>query len=106
MSYLVHELPRAVADVKHIARWLREHSVHGAAAWMTAYDEMVARLENEPHTFAAAPETHPEFDVRQALFKTSKGRVYRALFFIEGSDVYLLRVRGPGQDRVEPEELT
>ena len=105
MSYRVHELPRAVADVERIARWLCEHSVRGAAAWMNAYEEMVARLERGALAFAAAPEVHPEFDVKQALFKTRKGRVYRALFFVQDENVYLLRVRGPGQDKVEPESL-
>jgi hypothetical protein len=45
-----------------------------------------------------APESQDvEFEVRQALFKTRRGCVYRALFFIERSTVYILRVRGPGQ---------
>ena len=66
---------------------------------------MVARLSKDAPSFASAPETHPEFDVKQALFKTRKGRVFRALFFVEGDQVYILRVRGPGQDKVEPESL-
>ncbi len=39
------------------------------------------------------------------MFKTRKGRVYRALFFLENGHVYLLRVRGPGQENVQPDEL-
>ena len=66
---------------------------------------LVARLQQHADSFGAAPEQHSEFDVRQALFKTRRGRVYRALFLLEGSDVYLLRVRGPGQASLQPDEL-
>ena len=73
---------------------------------MDAYDEMVARLEKSAESFAAADENEAlEFDVRQALFKTRHGRVYRALFFIEGEHVFILRVRGSGQAPVEPNDL-
>jgi hypothetical protein len=105
MSYRVYELPRAIADVQHIARWLARRTIQGSAAWMRAYDEMVVNVSRDASRFAAAPETHPEFVVRQALFKTRKGRVYRALFFIDGDDVYILRVRGPGQAKVKPNDL-
>jgi hypothetical protein len=44
-------------------------------------------------------------EVRQALFKTRRGRVYRALFFIESTDVFILRVRGAGQAPVLPNEI-
>ena len=105
MTFRVHELPRAQADIQQIVRWLFQRSMQGAWAWLDAYDELVARLQQHADSFGAAPEQHSEFDVRQALFKTRRGRVYRALFLLEGSDVYLLRVRGPGQASLQPDEL-
>jgi len=63
-------------------------------------------MQKQAHSFGLAYENDAcEFDVRQALFKTRRGRVYRVLFFIEGEDVYILRVRGAGQAPVEPDEL-
>jgi len=106
MTFKVHELRRAQADVRSIAHWLAEHSPQGARAWLRAYDDMVGRLEEQAPSCGPAYESDDcEFDVRQALFKTRRGRVYRALFFIEGQDVYILRVRGPGQAPVQPDEL-
>ena len=106
MRFKVHELGKAQADVRSIAHWLLERSPQGARSWLRAYDEMVLRLEKQAPSCGPAYE-HEDcaLDVRQALFKTRRGRVYRALFIIEGEDVYILRVRGPGQAPVEPGEL-
>jgi len=106
MTFKVHELGKAQADVRSIAHWLAERSPQGARAWLHAYDEMILRLEKQAPSCGPAHEHDDcELDVRQALFKTRRGRVYRALFIIEGEDVYILRVRGPGQAPVDPEEL-
>lgn len=106
MSFKVFELRRAQADVRSIAGWLRQRSPQGAIAWLRAYDDMIGRLEEQP--FSCGPALEREdcaFDLRQALFKTRRGRVYRALFLIEGQDVYILRVRGPGQAPVDAGEF-
>ena len=104
--FQIHELRRAQADVRSIAHWLAERSPQGAQAWLRAYDDMVGRLKQQAESCGPASENKDcELDVRQALFKTRRGRVYRAMFVIEGQDVYILRVRGPGQAPVEPDEL-
>ena len=106
MSYRVHELPRAKADKAAIVRWLAERSTPGALAWLDAYDEMVGRLTRRANSFAEALEnTDCPLEVRQALFKNRRGRVYRALFTIDRQEVYILRVRGPGQAPVDPDDL-
>ena len=106
MTFQVYELGQAQADVAHIVAWLHERSPRGAASWLDAYDEMVARLEQRADTCGEADENAAfDLDVRQALFQTSRGRRYRALFIIEDRDVYLLRIRGAGQAPVTPNEL-
>lgn len=104
--FKVHELRRAQADVSSIARWLAERSPQGARAWLRVYDEMVRRLEQQANSCGLAYEKEDcGLDVRQALFKSRRGRVYRALFLLDGQDAYILRVRGPGQAPVQPDEL-
>lgn len=106
MSFVVRELPKATQDKDSIFPWLHERSPSGAIAWLEAYDALVDRLEPNAASFGLAPESKDcDFEVRQALFKTRRGRVYRALFFIEGEEVYILRVRGPGQAPVIPNDL-
>jgi len=106
MSFTVRELPKAKQDKRSIFGWLDERSPAGAAAWLDAYDSLIERLEQHAPSFGLAPESKDcDFDVRQSLFKTRRGRVYRALFFIEGQEVYILRIRGPGQAPVTPEDI-
>ena len=102
MSFAVHELPKAKADKRSIVAWIRERSPAGAAAWLNAYDRLVEQLKQQPESYGEAHENPDlQLDVRQILFKTRRGRVYRVLFIIENTNVYILRVRGPGQAPVE-----
>jgi plasmid stabilization system protein ParE len=106
MNFSVHELPKARADKRSIFEWLFERSPRGARTWLDAYDDILRRLEDHAASFGEALENEDcVIDVKQAFFKTSRGRVYRVLFFIDDADAYVLRVRGPGQAPVEPDEL-
>jgi plasmid stabilization system protein ParE len=107
MSLTVRELPLAKRDKEVIYHWLHERSPAGAASWLRAYDSTVDRLKEDARSFGEALENKDcDFSIQQALFKTPRGRVYRAIFAIEGDVVYILRVRGPGQAPVDPKELT
>jgi plasmid stabilization system protein ParE len=106
MTFVVRELPKARQDKDSIFRWLDERSPAGALAWLEAYDSLLERLKRDAASFGLAPESQDcEFEVRQGLFKTRLGRVYRVMFFTEGDAVYILRVRGPGQASVNPQDL-
>lgn len=43
--------------------------------------------------------------VRQFLFKTRRGSVYRGLFAFDADEIVILRVRGAGQPPLESDEL-
>ena len=106
MTFTVRELQKAKADKRTIFAWLYERSPHGAFAWLDAYDQMLARLASGADRLAAAHENpNLEMDVKQALFKTHRGRAYRALLIVEGTEVFILRVRGPGQAPVDADAL-
>jgi hypothetical protein len=67
---------------------------------------MVERLGMAADRLPTAQENDDvNLEVRQVLFKTKRGRAYRAVFHVEGNDVYLLRVRGPGQAPIRPDDL-
>lgn len=106
MRFAVHELRKAIADKRQIFEWLHPRSQPGAISWLVAYDKMVERLESGADGFGQAFENADlDMDVREALFKTRRGRVYRAVFIVEANNVYILRVRGPGQAPVTPADL-
>jgi hypothetical protein len=106
MKIEIRELPRAVADKRENARWIAERSPQGATAWLAAYEVLMERLAERADTFGEAHENVDlKIDVREALFKTRRGRPYRVLFTIEGAVVYVLRILGPGLPLVGPDDL-
>jgi hypothetical protein len=106
MRFVVREMPKAKSDKLSIFTWLRDHSPAGAVAWLDAYDELVERLQRDADSHGVSPESADcDREIRQAFFKTRRGRTYRALYIIERGDVYILRVRGPGQAPVTPDEI-
>lgn len=75
-------------------------------AWLDAWDEALQLVKQRADSFGLAPEVDHRGDpVRQILFKTKRGRMYRALFVIRGSNVRILHVRGPGQNLIGLDEL-
>ena len=108
MTYHVRTLHRAQQDVDAIVHWIavERQSPQGAATWLHAYEQAAAALSNSPQGYPFAPENeHVDLDIRQFLFKTRRGRIYRGLFTVEIDEVLILRVRGPGQAPVEPHDL-
>lgn len=78
----------------------------GAAAWLDSYDLAVERLTSTANAYPSALEARDlEVEVKQILFKTRRGRMYRIVYLIDQVDVYILRVRGPGQAPITPDDL-
>ena len=106
MSYRLHVLPRAEADFRFIFSHIEERSPQGAVRWREALESALGRLEDQPSACGYAPEREDTpHDLRQILFRTKHGLTYRAVFLIEHDAVYVLRIRGPGQRPLLPEEL-
>jgi plasmid stabilization system protein ParE len=107
MKFDVHLLWRASRDLDHIVTWLYERSPRGAQAWHLAWKSTFRTLQTSADSYSLAPENETlELEIRQILFSTRKGREYRALFTIQGSDVYVMHIRAPGQDIVPPDKLS
>ena len=106
MTFSVKTLPKAEDDIRSIANYIYERSPQGCQAWLDAFRQARMRLVENADVYGAAIEDqHFDIEIRQALFKTKHGRVYRLLFTINEADVKILRVRGPGQAPVNPAEI-
>lgn len=106
MSLQVRVLRRAKLDIRHIASWIRARSRSGADSWLGALNDVLQSIADQPESFGIAPEDDfCEPTIRQALFRTRRGRTYRVLFTIIGMQARVLRVRGPGQSPLEADEL-
>ena len=92
---------KADEDMQRIYAWISQSSATGAERWFTALQETVDRLAvNAMHHGYAAENRQFDFELRQCFFKTSKGRRYRILYIVDGNEVQILRIRGPGQPPV------
>jgi toxin ParE1/3/4 len=106
MTFQVRTLQRASRAYNQILNYISKRSESGAVAWAKAYNAALVRLERAADTFPLAPEDEDvDFELREILFKTRRGRLYRALFTIRGNDVLILHVRGPGQDLLTSDDL-
>lgn len=99
MSFRVRLTDAALTDIRDILRWISARSPAGAETWFKRWLEIQRTLENQADTFGIAPESegHPS-RIQQVIFKTRRGLPYRALFTIRDADVFVLHIRGPGQD--------
>lgn len=108
MSFRVRVLRRARQDADAIVDWIGNvrQSPQGAQSWLQAYERAAAKLRDAPHRHGFAPENeHVPIELRQFLFKTRRGRRYRGIFTIDGNEVLILRIRGPGQPLLQPDEI-
>lgn len=97
---------RADRDADAIYDWIAERSTEGAVHWFQALRATLRSLTNSPESHSRAPEAETvNRDIRQALFKTRRGRVYRVLFVVTEDTVHVVAVRGYGQDIAAPGEL-
>lgn len=106
MSRSLHIADRAHGDIGRIFAWLVRHSVRGAVAWYLAFRSAARRVVANPESYAVAAESHRlSQPVRQAFFKTRRGRPYRIVFEFTEDEVVILRVRGPGQAPLRSPDL-
>ncbi|MBI3467002.1 MAG: type II toxin-antitoxin system RelE/ParE family toxin [Planctomycetes bacterium] len=97
---------RAQRDIDEMHRWIAERSPSGANRWYTQFLKLLRSLKANPDAFSVAAETEDfRVPLREALFKTRRGNVYRVLFLIEGDLVRIVTVRGPGQAPVTSDEF-
>ena len=106
MTHSVLLLRRAKADYRHLFSYLEERSPQGALNWEESLEAGLARLRSNPLIYGLAPENmHFDFELRQLLFKTRYGRVYRAVYRVVGNEVTVFRICGPGQSPLNPNQI-
>lgn len=102
----VRELPKAEADLGRILSYIAKRSPQGAADWLDAYDAAVEQISRNdwPRLFAKEND-HVEEMLYQCFFRTRRGRTYRTIYIVDGSELLIVRVRGPGQQLLRASEM-
>ncbi len=97
----------AETDVETIFEYIHRRNPDGALNWYQAFLAAAERTVQMPESYPLAPENvHLDRDVRNFLFKTRRGLVYRGVFVVIDDKLRGLRVLGPGQPRVKKSELS
>jgi plasmid stabilization system protein ParE len=106
MKFTIVTLRAAERDFNDILEYIAARSTAGAVAWAKAFDKALVYLEENAGSCPLAAENeHVEFEVRETLFKTRRGLIYRILFTVRADTVFILHIRGPGQDFVAAMEI-
>lgn len=106
MAYSVTIARRAKSDLQKIGDWLHERSPAGARSWLAVARATIAGLEESPRRHSLAPENEfSSHEIRNALFKTRRGHIYRAVFYIEDETVLVTHIRSPRQRPLESDEV-
>jgi plasmid stabilization system protein ParE len=105
MSLPVRVTRRAERDSEAIFEWISARSPRGARRWYEVFLDTLRALPATAMACELAPESETcGRDVRQTLFKTRHGRVFRALFVVDAV-IHAVAVRGGGQDFAATDEL-
>jgi plasmid stabilization system protein ParE len=99
-------LPKvAEAQIEQAYQWYREHNTEFADRWFRGLMNAIATLQEKPQRCALAVEHEifPE-EVRQLLYGKSKN-IYRVLFTIRDTTVYVLYVRHSAQAPLTLDDL-
>jgi plasmid stabilization system protein ParE len=97
MTFQVELTPAAEAQIEQAYLWYLDRNPEFADRWFRGLMNTIATLQEKPQRYALAVE-HKIFleEVRQLLYGKSKN-IYRVLFAIRNTTVYVLCVRHSAQ---------
>lgn len=106
MSVSVLLTQRAEREIREIRDWIRARSPAGASSWLDALEDAFAQLRQRTASSSPALEADDlALDLRQLTFKTRRGNPYRLVFIVRDDSVYVVAVRGAGQDLLRPDDF-
>ncbi|NEQ69795.1 MAG: type II toxin-antitoxin system RelE/ParE family toxin [Symploca sp. SIO2D2] len=105
MTFQVEITPIAEAQTEQAYRWYRNRNPEFADSWFRGLMNTIATLQEKPRRCALAVE-HEIFseEVRQLLYGKSKN-IYRVLFTVRDTMVYVLYVRHSAQAPMTVDDL-
>jgi hypothetical protein len=99
-------MPRAKTDIACQVDWLQAATDTGVERWLKSLDVAIEAIRRNPQAYGIAAESAANnVELREKLFGTARGAMYRLLYVISEQEILILRVRGPGQARISSSDL-
>jgi plasmid stabilization system protein ParE len=97
--------PPALEDIEAAYLYIRERAPFSADKWLAGLEKAILSLEQFPSRCGLARES-TEFDeeIRQLLYGKRTG-IYRILFVIRNTTIYVLHFRHGARDAISDDEL-
>ena len=106
MSWKIQLTSEAMRNSVSMIDWIGARSVAGARSWNNARKAALDLIERQPFAFAIAPENkYASVELRNCLFSTPKGRIYRIVYYVDGTNIIITHIRGPGQQSIPKNHL-
>jgi plasmid stabilization system protein ParE len=102
--YRVIITPEARDGIRQAYDWISEYSPDSANTWMNGLFQAILSLEKMPLRCSLAFENDLFEEELRQLFYGKKGKVYRILFTVRDTDVYILFIRHSAQKPLSPNE--
>ena len=107
MSLRVRLTAEALRNQNEFADWIMQRSVEGALAWLDALERILRQVSTSPLSFPkAAEDEFSRRELRNAFFGTRKGRVFRAIFYVDGDCAIVTHLRSPDQRPLSADDLS
>lgn len=105
MTFQVEITPLAEAQIEQAYRWYREQNPEFADRWFRGLMNAIGTLQEKPRRCALAIENDVfTEEVRQLLYGKSRN-IYRVLFTIRDTTVYVLYIRHSSQAPMTVDDL-
>ncbi len=107
MPYQVSLTPQAEVDLETILAFIQRGSQQGAQTWFSRWLDVLDELSNDAEQRLTAPENRDHAEtIYNTFFETRYGNRYRCLYIIREDVIYILHIRGFGQDILKPHQLS
>ena len=105
MTYRVRLQPAALEDLDQAYRYAARNARATAARWFNRFYEALHTLSQNPERCSFASENRKSTRELRQLLYGRKPNVFRAVFTIEGSTVWILRIRRAARRPLTRKEL-
>ena len=86
--------------------WADNHSIDEAIEWEAIVRRQLLEISCQPDSHSLLSESHElKYVIREALIGKGQKGSYRAVFFMSGDTVVVLRLLRASQQAIRPEEL-